>query len=283
MSRVEIADRYIDKASQAAPQALLLFDTVDLHYVREQRLAHLESSKTLHRLAEQRRQQEIAVVKKSDVTLVVSPVERDTIKEDAPDVVVEIVSNIHEVNGSLTPFAKRSGILFVGGFFHKPNTDAVIFFVNDILPLVRKSLPEALFYIVGANPTQEVHALESKGVIVTGHVSDISDYFNRCRVSVAPLRYGAGVKGKVNMSLSYGLPVVATSVAVEGMYLTNGMNVLIADEPRSFAQALTRLYGDEVLWERLSCNGLSNVSEHFSVAAAKQALERVLSFRPAPT
>ena len=97
-----------------------------------------------------------------------------------------------------------------------------------------------------------------------------------CRVSVAPLRYGAGVKGKVNMAMSYGLPVVATPMAVEGMHLVQGDEVLVAADAGAFAAAVLRLYGDEALWQRLSRGGLANVQRHFSFAAAQQALQRIL-------
>jgi glycosyltransferase involved in cell wall biosynthesis len=96
-----------------------------------------------------------------------------------------------------------------------------------------------------------------------------------CRVSIAPLRYGAGVKGKVNMAMSCGLPVVATSAAVEGMHVRAGEDVLVADDPVAFAAHVVRLYRDEALWNTLSANGLANVERHFSFAAARAAVERL--------
>jgi len=111
---------------------------------------------------------------------------------------------------------------------------------------------------------------------VHGYVEDIAPYMDGCRVSVAPLRYGAGVKGKVNMAMSYGLPVVATSVAVEGMHVEAGADVLVADEADAFADDVIRLYGDEELWNRLSANGLANVARHFSFDAARNAMRDLL-------
>jgi len=107
-------------------------------------------------------------------------------------------------------------------------------------------------------------------------VPDVTQFFNRCRLSVAPLRYGAGVKGKVNQSLAHGLPVVLTSVAAEGMFLVDGESALIADEPQAFADAVVRLYDDEALWNRLSARGLEVMEEHFSFAAARRALAEVV-------
>ena len=116
---------------------------------------------------------------------------------------------------------------------------------------------------------------------VLGYVPDVTPYLERCRLSIVPLRYGAGVKGKINMSMSHGLPVVSTAIGCEGMFLTDGRDVLVADDPDAFADAVCRLYGDEELWERLSAAGLENVVEHFSIEAARQALEGILPDSPA--
>ncbi|MEO8461086.1 MAG: glycosyltransferase, partial [Dokdonella sp.] len=117
----------------------------------------------------------------------------------------------------------------------------------------------------------------SDSVIVHGYVEDIEPFMDGCRVSVAPIRYGAGVKGKVNTAMSYGLPVVGTSIAVEGMHVVVGEDVLVADEPAAFAAAVVRLYGDEILWQTLSKNGLTNVARHFSFDAAREAVLKILA------
>ncbi len=279
LSRVEVADRYIGRVRRTAPGARVIFDTVDLHFLREERMARLQGDRHLLDLAMKRREQELAVAAKADVTLVVSPIEQDVIKELSPGLAVAILSNIHETHGCNTPFAGREGILFIGGFNHPPNVDAMLYFVGDVLPIIRQSLGDVPVYIVGSNPPPEVLALASEQVHVTGYVEDVSGHFDRCRLSVAPLRYGAGVKGKMNMSMSYGLPVVATSIAAEGMHLKNGVDVLVGDDARAFADSVVRLYRDSALWARLSENGLLNVETHFSVAAATRALRDILAFK----
>jgi glycosyltransferase involved in cell wall biosynthesis len=118
--------------------------------------------------------------------------------------------------------------------------------------------------------------LAGEHVIVHGFVADLMPYMDGCRVSVAPLRYGAGVKGKVNMAMSCGLPVVATPAAVEGMHVESGTDVLVAVDAAAFAAETVRLYRDEALWSRLSAHGLANVERHFSFAAARTALQRIL-------
>jgi glycosyltransferase involved in cell wall biosynthesis len=113
-------------------------------------------------------------------------------------------------------------------------------------------------------------------VVVHGHVPDIGPYMDGGRIAVAPLRYGAGVKGKVNLSMAHGQPVVATACAVEGMHLRAGDDVLVADAAQDFADAIVRLYGDEALWTRLRDAGLRNVEQHFSFESAREVVRRVL-------
>jgi glycosyltransferase involved in cell wall biosynthesis len=114
------------------------------------------------------------------------------------------------------------------------------------------------------------------GLRVYGYVADLEPFMAGCRVSLAPLRYGAGVKGKVNQAMSHGLPVVATSCAAEGMYTVHGRDLLVADDAESFAEAVATVYHDRELWRRLAEHGRLNVEAHFSVAAAQRALHGVL-------
>ena len=154
--------------------------------------------------------------------------------------------------------------------------DAVQFFVSSIFPELRRTIPGVKFYVVGSNPTDAIRSLASEDIVVTGYVPDASEYFRNCRLSVAPLRIGAGVKGKVNMSLAYGLPAVVTSIAAEGMHLVDGENALIADDPPAFIAAVQRLHHSEALWAKLSANGMKNVEEHFSFEVASRELDRLL-------
>jgi glycosyltransferase involved in cell wall biosynthesis len=134
--------------------------------------------------------------------------------------------------------------------------------------------------VIGSKATPEILALAHDGVIVHGFVEDLAPFMDGCRVSLAPLRYGAGVKGKVNMAMSYGLPVVATPAAVEGMHVRAGSDVeqpdvLVAQTPAEFATAIVRAYNNAALWKKLSVNGLANVREHFSFDAARGIVERL--------
>ena len=130
--------------------------------------------------------------------------------------------------------------------------------------------------IVGSKVPETIRALAADDLVVAGWVPDVAPYFEGCRVSIAPLRYGAGVKGKVNLAMSYGLPVVATATSVEGMFLAPGEDVLVADDAAAFADAIVRLYDDEALWRKLAAGGRANIERHFSRAVAKRALARLL-------
>ncbi len=277
VSRHYIAVNHLETVRRLAPDAKFIFDTVDLHYLREQRLAELEDSTALRQVAKQTRRSELAMIRAADATLVVSPVEQELLAKEAPGADVHILSNIHEVNGSAAGFGERSDLYFVGGYQHPPNIDAARWFVESIWPLVRERLPEVRFHLVGSKATDEVRALgEAEGVTFHGFVERLDPFLDRCRLSVAPLRYGAGVKGKVNQAMAHGQPVVATPAAVEGLNAVDGQDVLVAEDAASFADAVVRLYGDEALWNRLSENGLENVHRHFSREAARRDLAALL-------
>ncbi|MBO9664715.1 glycosyltransferase [Dokdonella sp.] len=276
LSRHYVAASYVGLVRLYAPQATLAFDTVDLHYLREQRAAELSGKPELARHAAATRAQELKLIRECDVTLVVSPVEQELLGKEAPGARVEVLSNVHEVYGCRRPFDARRDLVFVGGFQHPPNTDAVTWFVREVFPLVRAELPELNFHVIGSKVPDAIRALADEHVLVHGYIEDIAPYMDGCRISVAPLRYGAGVKGKVNMAMSYGMPVVATTAAVEGMYVRAGEDVLVADEAAAFAADVVRLYRDPALWKRLSANGLANVERHFSFSAAREALRQLL-------
>jgi glycosyltransferase involved in cell wall biosynthesis len=212
----------------------------------------------------------------ADTTLAVSEAEKALLAEEVPGADVRVLSNIHQVTPTATPFEYRQDILFIGGFNHPPNTDAVIYFCRDMFPRIAEALPGVRFYVIGSDPPPEVSSLASKGVRILGYVRDVGPYWRECRLSVAPLRFGAGVKGKINESLAHGVPVVATSIAAEGMFLENGRSALIADGPDAFAEAVVRLYDDKSLWYRLSQGGIAVIEDRFSFAAARAAVTDLL-------
>jgi GT2 family glycosyltransferase len=276
ISRHYVAANYIPLLNRYCNRAKFIFDTVDLHYLREERLAELENSLSLKRSAAQTRRSELAVINAADATLVVSPVEKTVLEEAAPETRVHVISNVHEVVGSQRPFSERKDIFFVGGYQHPPNIDAALWFVGSIWPLIRKKLPDIRFHLIGSKAPEQIRALHGNGVHFQGFVKSMDPWLDGCRLAVAPLRYGAGIKGKVNLSMSRGQPVVATPMAVEGMLAQAGRDVLVADSAEDFAGHVVRLYQDEDLWNRVSAAGLENVRRYFSVETARLGLENLL-------
>lgn len=283
LCRHYIAREFLPLVRRHAPGAAVLFDSIDLHYVRELRGAEIADDTAMRRAAERTRALELDMVQRCDATLVVSHAEAEVLARDAPGARVEVLTNLHEIAGPGLPFSARRDLVFVGGFRHPPNTDAVAWFVEAIFPRIRSHLPDVRVHCIGGDVPERIAVLGGRdGVEVHGHVPDIAPYMDGCRIALAPLRFGAGVKGKVNLSMAHGQPVVATTCAAEGMHLHDGDDVLIADDPADFADAVVRLYRDEALWARLAAGGLANVRTHFSLDAARGTVARVFAADAAP-
>ena len=277
LSRCHFARKHIADVRLYAPQSRIIFDTVDLHFIREAGEAHVTGDSEIQRKAQETEQLEYELIDEADETWVVSSSEQHLLQEKWPGKSIQVVSNIVDVPGSKAPFALRRDWLFIGSFQHTPNVDAVLFFVQKIYPLVRFRLPDAKFYIIGDKAPAEVVSLADDKIVITGLQKDARPFFDSIKLSVAPLRFGAGVKGKINQSMGLGVPVVATSVAVEGTELRNGEDILVADEPEAFASALITLYESEELWNRLSENGLRKTRALYSVETARNKLEVLFS------
>ncbi len=277
LSRCDFARKHIADARLCAPRSRIIFDTVDLHFVRTDREAEITNNSETREKARQHEELEYDLIDQADETWVVSSVEQKLLREARPDKSIEIVSTIVEVPGSKTPFALRRDWLFIGGFQHRPNIDAVLFFVREIYPLVSEHLRDAKFYIIGDKAPPEVAALATERIVVAGLQRDVRPFFDSIKLSVAPLRFGAGVKGKINQSMAFGVPVVATSLAIEGMEFQDREDILVADEPEEFARALIELYESEDLWTRLSENGIMKTRNLYSTDAARKRLEFLFS------
>lgn len=277
LSRAEVAAGLLDACATFCPSAPVVFDTVDLHFLREEREAELANDDAKRKKAAKTRKLELNVMRRCAATLVVSPVEKELLERELPDSRIAVISLIEQLAPEVKPFRGRRDILFIGGFEHTPNVDAMMWFTADVMPAVVRELPSAKLHIIGSKMPPAIRALANPNIITHGYVQNVDDFFQRCLLSVAPLRFGAGVKGKINQSMLNGLPVVATSLAAEGMYLVHEENVLIADTAADFARQIVRLSSDAELWTHLSEGGVKNIEEHFSFAAAERGLTALLS------
>lgn len=226
--------------------------------------------------AEQTKKTELRVVDAADCTLVISAVEEAVLRAELPDARLEVIQLILEEQPPGLPLAERSGLIFIGGSLHPPNQDGVRHFVRDILPALRDQGLSDPLYVIGERSAEEMQDLQAANVQVLGHVEDIAPYFIRARCMVVPLRYGAGVKGKIGTAFSYGLPVISTAVGVEGMDLQEGEEFLQAELPLQWAAQLRRLNDDPALWERLSQGGRRVVRERYSPSRVADRLRDII-------
>ena len=276
LSRAETAAKLLPICRATVPSIPVVFDTVDLHFVRHQREAELTGEEIAQQRAEEFEGVELTATRECDAVLVVSAEEKDVLASQVPEQTIAVISNIHEVSRDIPPYEARDGLLFIGGFEHPPNVDAMLWFCQEIMPRILEQLPDSILHIVGSKTPESILALASKSVIPHGYVEKVESLFQSCLLSVAPLRFGAGVKGKINQSMSHGVPVVSTSIGVEGMHLVHEKSALVADDPLDFATQVVRLHRDAALWNELSQNGLTNIEEHFSPEVAERGLAQLL-------
>lgn len=265
--RAPIAGLYIADIRKYAPDAKIVLETVDLHYLRDERSARAEGSAEAIEAAAQTKIWELGIIEACDVTIVLSSAEKELLDKELPgaDIRTMPLLFLGMEKAADIKFEQRKDIVFIGGFRHTPNVDAMLWFCESIWPLVHKQLPDAKFLIVGSDPPEEVLALAKiPGVNVLGHVKDIDPVFHSVRLSVAPLRYGAGIKGKIATSLGYGVPVIGTSLAFEGMDLVHNVHSMTADDQKSFANTVVEAYSNPVLWNTLSENGFERITQLYS-------------------
>ncbi|TMD00070.1 MAG: glycosyltransferase family 4 protein [Chloroflexi bacterium] len=161
--------------------------------------------------------------------------------------------------------------VFLGSYDHSPNIDTALHLAGEVMPRVRRDL-DAHLWLAGSNPPPAVTALQGEHVTVTGYVPDVETLLRRARVFVAPLRYGAGMKGKIGHAMSQGLPVVTTTIGAEGMGLVDGTHALVRDDPEGFAAAVVALHTEQPLWERVSTSARELVRGCWTPEAMEQRL-----------
>jgi glycosyltransferase involved in cell wall biosynthesis len=157
----------------------------------------------------------------------------------------------------------------------------VLYLLREVYPLIRQALPGIELDIIGDNPA-EIAAYAAADVRVRGYVPDVAPFWQARRVFVAPLRYGAGVKGKIGEALAHGLPVVTTTVGAEGMGLVHGESALLTDTAEGFAAAIVQLYTERELWQRIADNGYELIARHYTPASIAPIIEESIRELGAP-
>ncbi|HEX4569700.1 MAG TPA: glycosyltransferase, partial [Dongiaceae bacterium] len=268
--RPAVLEKYLDMIRRLAPQAKLIYSNVDMHHLRLLRQAQTTGDKKIKREAERTRELELDLHRKVDCSHVHSDAEMTLLAKAAPRAMVRVMRWIIEVEERSATWEGRSAIAFLGSYQHPPNADAVEHFIGDILPTVVRSVPEVKFLICGSRMPERFNSFAGPNVEVVGFVPDLRLLFQRCLGTVAPLRFGAGFKGKVATSLSYGVPCIASAIALEGTGLANGDGVILAETPASYAKAIRSLYRNEKSWQGLSNRGIEAIDRNYSRATARE-------------
>ncbi|BAG05141.1 glycosyl transferase family 2 [Microcystis aeruginosa NIES-843] len=278
LCRPELCDKYMDLI-RLKTKAPIIYDTIDLHFLRLKRQKdYLDTSYQNTSWSWQTYQKlELNYANQAEATVVVTEDEKQVLSSLGVKN-VWVIPNIHEEISlsEKVAFDQRAGLVFIGSYNHPPNIDAVKWLCLEIMPLVWASRPDITVNLLGSNLKDEVKELANDQVIVTGYVPEVEPYFQKSRVFVAPLRFGAGMKGKIGQSLSLGLPTITTKIGAEGMGLIDHQDVLIADTAEEFAQAVIELYDNMELWQKLADNSLETI-KRYQPATVQTNLQALLS------
>jgi GT2 family glycosyltransferase/glycosyltransferase involved in cell wall biosynthesis len=278
LCRPELCDKYMDLI-RLKTKAPIIYDTIDLHFLRLKRQKdYLDPSyQNTSWSWETYQKLELNYANQAEATVVVTEDEKQVLSSLGVKN-VWVIPNIHEEISlsEKVAFDQRSGLVFIGSYNHPPNIDAVKWLCLEIMPLVWASRPDITVNLLGSNLKDEVKELANDQVIVTGYVPEVEPYFQKSRIFVAPLRFGAGMKGKIGQSLSLGLPTITTKIGAEGMGLIDHQDVLIADTAEEFAQAVIELYDNMQLWQKLADNSLETI-KRYQPATVQTNLQTLLS------
>ena len=277
------AERLLPSLRLLRPDLPMAVSCADLHYVREARAAvYAERPRAARAKVRRTRRRELGVYRRADLVVTVTEADRRILTRAVSDAATAVVPSTFPVAQEAPAFAQRipRSLLFVGGFRHPPNVDAMLFFCRDVLPRIQRTLPDVRVSIVGDAPPREVQALASAHVTVTGWVPDVQPYLASHAVSIAPLRCGSGLKGKIVEAMAAGLPVVTTPMGAEGTDLTHGDTALIAESAEGFAEAVVQLCTDGDLHARLSRQSLAHARSRWDPSeVAPRLLETIGSMR----
>ena len=278
LNRPHIATKYVDFIKENTNIKVIYYGH-DLHFLRLGREYELTGDIDIKREADYWKAIELSMMRKAAISYYPSYVEINAIHAIDPEIKAKAITAYvydHFLTGIQEDFAKREGLLFVGGFAHPPNADAVLWFAKEIFPHIREQLPDIKFYVVGSKVTDEIKALEQpgNGIIIKGFVSEeeLASLYASCKVVVVPLRYGAGVKGKVVEAIYNGAPIITTSTGAEGIPQVEQV-LEVEDDPKAFADKTVALYQDNDRCRQM-CEGTQKyIREHFSMDGAWKVIE----------
>ncbi|MBU3821690.1 glycosyltransferase family 4 protein [Flavobacteriaceae bacterium XHP0103] len=280
--RFMVEEQFGWRVAEHCPNALRILDTEDLHFLRKGRQQAIKDGKPFDDsyLYSDTAKREIASIYRSDLSLVISEVEIDLLKtkfkvEESLLVylpfMLEAISK--ENREASNPFNNRSHFITIGNFLHEPNYQAVLYLKKTIWPMIRNRLPKAQLHVYGAYASQKVNQLhnEKEGFLIKGFADDVNEVMQSAKMCLAPLQFGAGLKGKLIDAMTNGTPCVMSSIAAEGMFNLNP-NGFIEDTPEHFAEKAVELYQNESLWTEKQLNGFQVINKRFDKNNFQQKL-----------
>jgi O-antigen biosynthesis protein len=283
LSLYDIAEQYTPLIRRHSPTTKVVVDSSDIQWIREHRGATLAGDPVAIAAAERTRERERAVYGAADVNVAISEVDAQATRELAPEVPVQIVSLVEDFAPVVADRSQRSGLLFVGNFWHAPNVDAVTAFHRDTWPLIRAAVPGMHLTIAGSAPPEEILAMAADDVTVTGWVPELEPYMDKALISIAPLRFGAGIKGKVLDSFAAGLPCVMTPIAAEGLPLSPVLQGLVGDDIAALADLVMRYHTDRAANDAAGREAVRLLAREFSADRVARTLGDALNRRSAAT
>ena len=269
-----VAEGLLDIVRAWQPRACIVVDSVDVHFHRLRSKAHLTGSHLDREHAEVIKRSELSVYHQADLVLTVSEEDSRVLRAEGLRNEIDVIPNIHVIV-PLAPhqWGDRLELIFIGSYKWAPNIDAMIYFCREMLPLLRQIIPQFRLRIVGNAPTDEVKALAADDVEVVGFVPETTSFLLSSDISIAPLRYGGGIKGKIGEAMAHGLPVVSTSIGSEGFGFRIGKDILVSDTPQTFVDAIATLWQDRNRYETVRRNGWKFINDRYS----EQAVERLIA------
>jgi len=271
------AEKMIASIRLLQPNARIVIDSVDIVYARLFTKAKLENNSYYYVEAGGIKNRELATYAQADLIVTITPEDTDILVQDLPSVNSFIIPNIHEIHvadGEKTPFPS---LVFIGVFSHEPNIDGVIYFYHEIWPQIIKSHPDTYWFIIGGNPPPEIQRLACSNIEVTGYVPETLSYLKKSWISIAPLRFGAGMKGKVGEAMAAGIPVVTTDFGAQGLDVKNGEQLLIATAADEYAEQINNLIVDSDRRKYIGDQGLLFIESHYSTEAVSVILEKFIN------
>jgi GT2 family glycosyltransferase len=270
------AAKYATMVRSYFPRCRIICGVANLQFVIMQRRADFEHGTVGKLVAATQRQLELAAMREVNWVIVHSLVEAKILEEADPELQVSVVPWTVQPRPTSLAFHDRSGIAYVGSFGQSPNVDAAHYLSSEILPLLRDRVPKCRVYLVGSDMPDEIMNLRQPGLVPLGYLATLPDLLHGLRCTIAPLRYGAGIKGMVLESFAHGLPCVMSEIAAEGLQLPSDLAWLVAREPNDYAEKIGRLHDDAAYNARLSEVGLTYITQRCSEPVVKAALQSAL-------